>query len=1347
MFRLLVTLLCLVAAAGQTLAAESIVCIGDSITRGAYLEPDEAYPAVLETMLPGTKVINAGVPGNTSGQGLDRLDADVLAHRPDCVVVFFGTNDSVLRAAGQYRVPVDRFADNLRQIIDRCSKQNARVVLCTLPAINSEPYFQRHPKEYYQSEGALEAIVGRYRDATLEVGRATNVPVVDLLEVFQKNMDLLRPAPDGVHPSAEGCRQIATLVAMQLKGEKPRQAVAPKAPPMVNESARQIPVAYSVDVVVVGGGTGAVSAAVAAAERGAKVFLAARRPYLRDDMTATLRLWREKDDRLTTPLAERIYTDTNSANLSDPNRIEFTYEADQPSAGVHKDSKPPGLLTDYEWGDPTRQSVQYDGDVNITADLGKTEKIARVAAMIYDRGGNGGFRVRDVTVSTSNDKKSWSEQKVIANKKGGPGDLSIVLAAPLATECRYVKFFFKKAENVKRILLGEIEIIAPAPKNDTTHKAAAPLPRPMHVKKVLDEALLEAGVQFLYGCYATDVLRDGQGRPCGIVMANRAGRQAVVAKTIIDATDRAVIARLAGASFRPFPAGPKTFTRVVIGGEIRQAPGMTAREISPPFRGPFPNAAGTSGGTFRVIEYTLELPLAEDSPTAWCAADQRARSLTYHPEQQFTSDQLFTISPDWMHGRATAAEDAKELPLDAFRPRGVERLLVLGGCADISRARAERLMRPAALIELGARVGKAAAAEAAKLPAPKDVKLPGKPTTNPAAEGDVGEFLVGVRPTQKLPTIPQDARALPVVGRYDVVVIGGGTAGAPAGIGSASQGAKTLVVEFLHGLGGVGTTGAISKYCSGNRVGFTAEVEGGASWVIEQRMQWWRNELLKAGADIWFGSIGCGAFVDDGRVRGAVVATQQGRGVVLANVVIDATGAADVAAAAGAPCRNTSGSEFAMQGTGLPPRQLGATYTNTDYTFTDETDMVDVWHLLVDGKQRYAAAFDLGQLVDTRERRSVVGEFTVSFLDQIAKRTFPDTIMRAVSSYDTHGYIIEPYLLLKHPLRSRIWCDLPYRSMLPKGLSGILVAGIASSAHRDAQPVFRMQPDIQNQGYAAGVAAAMVSKAGVDVREVDIRALQKHLVEIGNLPESVLTDEDSFPLPAEKIAAAVESVKDESQGLAIILSHPRESLPLLKRAHQAATGQDKVAYAKILGMMDDPTGADTLIAEVKAIDKWEAPPSWRINREYEDWRRVGWSMSHLDNTIMSLGLTKDPPAVPVIAEKMKLLTTSSPFPHYRSTALALELIADPSAAKPLAEMLALEGITGYSYSSREEAEDLGRVGRSRYTALRELALARALYRCGDPDGLGKRILTTYTHDLRGHFARHASAVLAAGEKD
>ena len=52
---------------------------------------------------------------------------------------------------------------------------------------------------------------------------------------------------------------------------------------------------------------------------------------------------------------------------------------------------------------------------------------------------------------------------------------------------------------------------------------------------------------------------------------------------------------------------------------------------------------------------------------------------------------------------------------------------------------------------------------------------------------------------------------------------------------------------------------------------------------------------------------------------------------------------------------------------------------------------------------------------------------------------------------------------------------------------------------------------------------------------------------------------------------------------------------------------------------------------------------------------------------------------------------------------------------------------------------------TRRESLRELMLARALYRCGDREGLGEKILRDYTQDLRGHLARHAAAVLAEGK--
>ena len=48
---------------------------------------------------------------------------------------------------------------------------------------------------------------------------------------------------------------------------------------------------------------------------------------------------------------------------------------------------------------------------------------------------------------------------------------------------------------------------------------------------------------------------------------------------------------------------------------------------------------------------------------------------------------------------------------------------------------------------------------------------------------------------------------------------------------------------------------------------------------------------------------------------------------------------------------------------------------------------------------------------------------------------------------------------------------------------------------------------------------------------------------------------------------------------------------------------------------------------------------------------------------------------------------------------------------------------------------------TRECSLRELMLARALYRCGDYQGLGRKILEQYAQDLHGHYTRHALAVL------
>ena len=686
---------------------------------------------------------------------------------------------------------------------------------------------------------------------------------------------------------------------------------------VVRESARQIPVASDVDVVVVGGSTGAVSAAVAAAEDGARVFLAAPRLHLGEDVCSTLRLWLDDGERPDSELARRLFG--AAASPAFPS-LPFTYEADRPSSGAHRDSAPPSLLADGLWGNPQRESVQYDGDVSIVATLAEPQAVARACLMVYHQRD---FQVGRVVVSTSLDGRRWKQVAVVRNPHPAQGDkraAALALSAAVGETTRCVRFAVGRAAGAGRLLIGEI-VLAPKGESQAAGANARCLVEPLHVERVLDRALLDAGVQFLFGCYATDVLRDAAGRPCGIVMANRAGRQAVVARVVVDATDRAWVARMAGAKLRPIQPGGRAFTRVVIGGPPRQGEGVAARKTGLAFhgharRGP---KAPAERRTYEVIQYDLRLPLRDGSFAALAEAEQRARDLTFHPQQARASEVLFAVPPERIVGEEAGGEmwqGVGKLALAAFRPARVPRLLVLSGCADLPREHAAKLLRPLALIDMGRRIGAAAAAQATALPAPRAPHVPGGDA--PESGGDVREILTGARPVQQAATVPQQARPLRVLGSYDVVVIGGGTSGAPAGIAAARRGARTLVVEYQHALGGVGTLGLIGRYHRGYRAGFTAEVDkatgaGTRGWDVLRKAEWWRAELRRAGGDLWFGALGCGACVEDGTVRGAVVATPEGRGVVLARVVVDATGNADVAAAAGAPCLYTDGSTVAVQ--------------------------------------------------------------------------------------------------------------------------------------------------------------------------------------------------------------------------------------------------------------------------------------------------------------------------------------------------------------------------------------------------------------------------------------------------
>jgi hypothetical protein len=112
---------------------------------------------------------------------------------------------------------------------------------------------------------------------------------------------------------------------------------------------------------------------------------------------------------------------------------------------------------------------------------------------------------------------------------------------------------------------------------------------------------------------------------------------------------------------------------------------------------------------------------------------------------------------------------------------------------------------------------------------------------------------------------------------------------------------------------------------------------------------------------------------------------------------------------------------------------------------------------------------------------------------------------------------------------------------------------------------------------------------------------------------------------------------------------------------------------------------------------------------------------------------------------MEKLTPESHFSHFRATAIALENINNQSAAEPLYNLLELPGVRGHTMPDIRTAKKLEPKFKNdvttRNNSLRELILGRALYRCGDFNDEGYRILSEYSKDLRGHYYRHASGIL------
>ena len=857
---------------------------------------------------------------------------------------------------------------------------------------------------------------------------------------------------------------------------------------------------------------------------------------------------------------------------------------------------------------------------------------------------------------------------------------------------------------------------------------------PFVAKNAFDRFMLERGIPFFTWTYACDILRDAEGNAAGVVVANRNGRQAIRAKTIVDATDRRHIARLAGTKFTEFKRGVHVFERTVVAGEPPRGEGVEVLSASEPrvmeanIRGPKPDGL-PNVVTGRLYRCRLELRADDCSPRAFAELEQRARDLTFVPTALDSSDSLFDVESESV---------VSEVPYVFAPPESPTfQLAATNAYLFAARVIAAAKSRPG---ELRIENGKCKAEDSAA----DEVVL----------EADRG-FEGPLRQAKGTVVVP--ASDLPVLAECDVFVAGAGTGGAPAAIAAARSGARTIVAEYQSVMGGVMTEGLIGNYCYGYRKGFTAEVDAHvrttASVYGQAKSEWFRREARKAGAEVWYGAFVEGVVKKGDKVAGVVVVMADGtRGVVRCRVAIDATGNADLAAMAGERTEFINAEELSLQGAGSSPKILGASYQNTDSGFVDDTDAADLMFFTLRARLSMGDyAWDQSKIVTSRERRRMHGAHYVTSQDVMAERTYPDTVAITYSSFDTHGQTVDDQFLVEDTHHRFFSSYLPYRAILPARTENLLVVGLGMSAARDAMPVLRMQPDVQNQGYAAGLAAAQAVEEGTVPRNIDIKALQRKLVKKGIVPERVLTMESNFPQAESDIERYVAGLSSAYTNLAKVLWEPARSLPHLRRCHAAAKpgSAERLVYAHVLGILGSPEGADDLKA---ALDV----PVWDEGWNYQGMDQFGRSVSWLDSYMIALGRTKAADAWLSIAPLADKLTAQDAYSHFRAVSLAAESLGDRRAVAALSRLLSLPGVAGHAMRYKADAiplirdykyftqKNLGVADKERGDSLRELCLARALWRLGDTaNGLGRRTLETYLDDPRRAYANHARLVLDA----
>jgi lysophospholipase L1-like esterase len=169
-----------------------IVAFGDSLTSGAGAGKGESYPAVLEKLI-SCKVVNAGVPGEGTDDGLARLPGVLEQHKPDLVIVCHGGNDILSRRAPE------AITANLRRMIQMIRRNGSDVVLVGVLKF-----------------GVVLSPAGFYE----QLARERGVPYDG--EILRNILSTRSLKSDHIHPNAAGYRKMAEALARLIRNAEER---------------------------------------------------------------------------------------------------------------------------------------------------------------------------------------------------------------------------------------------------------------------------------------------------------------------------------------------------------------------------------------------------------------------------------------------------------------------------------------------------------------------------------------------------------------------------------------------------------------------------------------------------------------------------------------------------------------------------------------------------------------------------------------------------------------------------------------------------------------------------------------------------------------------------------------------------------------------------------------------------------------------------------------------------------------------------------------------------------------------------------------------------------------------